>query len=92
MAEARVVEERGVRRLTRGGRELIDVIVAASRIHRAAGVATIPAPGSSMTGGIVSDLRAALRSLARPKEGDDAASLEALRRGLAPFILRRTKQ
>jgi SNF2 family DNA or RNA helicase len=34
---------------------------------------------------------AALRALARPQDGE-AASLEALRRGLAPFMLRRTKQ
>ena len=66
MAEARVREGTGVRRISRALREVAGAVVAAPRIHRASrGAVATPVSGGTMTGRFTTDVRSALRSLAR---------------------------
>jgi len=66
MAEARVLEESGLRRTWRAAREIGTVVTAAPRIARSASLrGHRDARGGTMIDGIASDARYALRSLAR---------------------------
>lgn len=83
MAAARVREERGIRRLWRGLRELLDLVAAVPRIRRddaSLTVATIER--SSMRDGLVSDLRHAWRSLVRTR-GFVSVAVGTLSAGIA---------